>query len=133
MRLNENYTFEGAADRCGQDLASFRCVSVYRISRYGVPKSFRWGRKAGNSSIEKGFFTTHKIIALNSYANTHCVASEFEPKPATPLVLALMKPLLLQQAKLTTTAISYFPDRERRKESSIQSPVKFDLLIKSPG
>ncbi|GFV68971.1 transposable element Tcb2 transposase [Trichonephila clavipes] len=47
MRLNENYTFEGAADRCGQDLASFRCVSVYRMSRYGVPKSFRWGRKAG--------------------------------------------------------------------------------------
>ncbi|GFV08936.1 integrase catalytic domain-containing protein [Trichonephila clavipes] len=44
MRLNENYTFEGAADRCGQDLASFRCVSVYRMSRYGVPNSFRWDR-----------------------------------------------------------------------------------------
>ncbi|GFX07984.1 hypothetical protein TNCV_1236651 [Trichonephila clavipes] len=27
MRLNENYTFEGAADWCGQDLASVRCVS----------------------------------------------------------------------------------------------------------
>ncbi|GFV16623.1 putative DD41D transposase [Trichonephila clavipes] len=43
MRLNENYTFEGAADRCGQDLASFRCVSVYRKSRYGVAKKFPLG------------------------------------------------------------------------------------------
>ncbi|GFT11179.1 hypothetical protein TNCV_1143301 [Trichonephila clavipes] len=39
----------GAADRCGQDLASFRCVFVYRMSRYGVPKSFSGGRKAGKS------------------------------------------------------------------------------------
>ncbi|GFW64447.1 hypothetical protein TNCV_812821 [Trichonephila clavipes] len=38
MRLNENYTFEGAADRCGQDLASFRCVSVYRRPRTGSKK-----------------------------------------------------------------------------------------------
>ncbi|GFW26752.1 hypothetical protein TNCV_2851421 [Trichonephila clavipes] len=50
MRLNENYTFEGAADRCGQDLASFRCVSVYRMSPYRVPKSFSWGRKSGKIS-----------------------------------------------------------------------------------
>ncbi|GFV87456.1 hypothetical protein TNCV_4034281 [Trichonephila clavipes] len=39
-----------------------------------------------------------------------------------------MKPLLLQQAKRTTPAISYLQDRERRIESSIQSPVKFNLL-----
>ncbi|GFS63738.1 uncharacterized protein TNCV_1127771 [Trichonephila clavipes] len=58
MRLNENYTFEGAEDRCGQDLGSFRCVSVFRMSRYGVAKSFRWGRKAGNSEI----FETDKEI-----------------------------------------------------------------------
>ncbi|GFX76771.1 uncharacterized protein LOC106175700 [Trichonephila clavipes] len=38
MRLNENYTFEGAADRCGQDLASFRCVSVFRMSPYRFQK-----------------------------------------------------------------------------------------------
>ncbi|GFV98016.1 hypothetical protein TNCV_4447771 [Trichonephila clavipes] len=49
MRLNENYTFEGAADGCGQDLASFRCVSVFRKVPVPVPKSFRWGRKAGKS------------------------------------------------------------------------------------
>ncbi|GFV12059.1 hypothetical protein TNCV_669901 [Trichonephila clavipes] len=53
MRLNENYTFEGAADRCGQDLASFRCVSVFRMSRYGVPKSFRWGSVQFSANTEK--------------------------------------------------------------------------------
>ncbi|GFU16648.1 hypothetical protein TNCV_4186671 [Trichonephila clavipes] len=43
------------------------------------------------------------------------------PRPATPFILTLMNPLLLQQAKLTTPATSYFQDRERRIESSIQS------------
>ncbi|GFT28902.1 transcriptional adapter 3 [Trichonephila clavipes] len=65
MRLNENYTFEGAADRCGQDLASFRCVSVFRMSRYGVPKSFRWGRKAGKSHA----LSTVKSNNVNSKHN----------------------------------------------------------------
>ncbi|GFU77413.1 hypothetical protein TNCV_3497871 [Trichonephila clavipes] len=43
MRLNENYTLEGAADRCEQDLASVRCVSVY--SKVPVPgsKKFQLG------------------------------------------------------------------------------------------
>ncbi|GFX70900.1 integrase catalytic domain-containing protein [Trichonephila clavipes] len=65
MRLNENYTFEGAADRCGQDLASFRCVSVYRMSRYGVPKSFRWGRKAGKS---RALSYNNCVTGVNSFA-----------------------------------------------------------------
>ncbi|GFU80039.1 hypothetical protein TNCV_579191 [Trichonephila clavipes] len=47
MRLNENYTFEGAADRCGQDLASVRCVSSLQNSPGTRFKSFSWGRKAG--------------------------------------------------------------------------------------
>ncbi|GFW45782.1 general transcription factor II-I repeat domain-containing protein 2A [Trichonephila clavipes] len=51
MRLNENYTFEGAADRCGQDLASFRCVSVYRIVPVPVPKKkFPLGLESGKIS-----------------------------------------------------------------------------------
>ncbi|GFT47811.1 hypothetical protein TNCV_2501671 [Trichonephila clavipes] len=46
MRLNENYTFEGAADRCGQDLASFLCVSVYRnVSVQGSKVSVGVGRR----------------------------------------------------------------------------------------
>ncbi|GFV88960.1 hypothetical protein TNCV_442251 [Trichonephila clavipes] len=46
MWLNENYTFEGAADRCGQDLASVRCVfSLQNCPGTGF-QSFRWGRKA---------------------------------------------------------------------------------------
>ncbi|GFT53273.1 hypothetical protein TNCV_4233671 [Trichonephila clavipes] len=49
MRLNENYTFEGAADRCGQDLASFRCVSVYRMSPYRFQK-FPLGLESGKIS-----------------------------------------------------------------------------------
>ncbi|GFT66481.1 hypothetical protein TNCV_2966751 [Trichonephila clavipes] len=43
MWLNENYTLEGAADRCGQDLASFRCVSVFEKVPVPVPKNFRFG------------------------------------------------------------------------------------------
>ncbi|GFX88958.1 hypothetical protein TNCV_2852581 [Trichonephila clavipes] len=35
MRLNENYTFEGAADKTLRLSAAF---SVFRMSRYRVPK-----------------------------------------------------------------------------------------------
>ncbi|GFU86478.1 hypothetical protein TNCV_1418301 [Trichonephila clavipes] len=45
MRLNENYTFEGAADCCGQDLASVRCVSSLQNCPGTGFKSFRWGRE----------------------------------------------------------------------------------------
>ncbi|GFV18626.1 hypothetical protein TNCV_2872571 [Trichonephila clavipes] len=40
-----------------------------------------------------------------------------------------MKLILLQQVKLTTPVISNFQDRGRRIESSIQSAVKFNLLL----
>ncbi|PRD19466.1 UNVERIFIED_CONTAM: hypothetical protein NCL1_57261 [Trichonephila clavipes] len=47
MQLNENYTFEGAADCCGQDLESARCASCLQKCPGTGFRNFSWGRKTG--------------------------------------------------------------------------------------
>ncbi|GFW03633.1 hypothetical protein TNCV_3988521 [Trichonephila clavipes] len=57
MRLNENYTLEGAADLCEQDLASVRCVSV-------LQRSPRTGSKKVSVGVGKRENLAHSVTNL---------------------------------------------------------------------
>ncbi|GFT61088.1 hypothetical protein TNCV_4558221 [Trichonephila clavipes] len=63
MRLNENYTFEGAADWCGQDLASVRCVS----SLQNCPSTGFQKVSVGVGKRENNILTKYQMIKFIAF------------------------------------------------------------------
>ncbi|GFS83913.1 hypothetical protein TNCV_2363481 [Trichonephila clavipes] len=97
MRLNENYTFEGAADRCGQDLASFRCVSVFRMSRLKPTRD--------DSSVSSNEAFNSDISFLIKFMPS---AKEPENKDATNVSSVTENSLKSNEIKFESNALAVF-------------------------